>query len=649
MANGVGLAAGRPRVLRPIVWLLHLALPLLGLWLLLAQPDADVRWEDHSAHFWLVLAVAATNVLLAARVGEAARSRSDARLTLVALAFLTSAGFLGLHALATPGVILDTRTAGFTIATPVGLTIAAAFAAASALDLSPAAAAKVNQLRVPLIAAVAALMVTWAVVSLADLPPLQADVDEGEAGTGLALAGIPLFLLAAVGYARLYRRRPSVVLISVLTAFVLLAEALLAVAVARTWQLSWWEWHLLLLFAFGFVAYSAQVTESREGTRSGLFDSIALDQTLRDIRAEHRAALDALVDAMRRGEPARAAALRLAERFELTEGQADVLERGAEALAHEREQIDRLGVLVAIGHEASVIVEEELLLERALTAARRAFTGQDLRVRLGAHEPEPGRVSFPLAVKGRPAGSLDAVAPPGGLAERDLSLLESLASQLSIALENARLYRQLDDLFKSYMSADVATALLADPAQAALGGAIADVTVLFADLRGFTALSERTPPEEVVELLNRRFGAAVPAVLAQGGTVIEFVGDALVALFGAPVRHADHALRAARAALALQAAVGPEPPRFRVGLNSGPALIGNIGTEERRNYTAIGDTVNLASRLEAAAQPGQVVLGPATRAALGHSAHVQPLGPLAVKGKAEPVEAWVLTGLSAFP
>ena len=124
-------------------WLVALALPLAGLVLLLSQPRTDVHWEDHPAHFWLVLVTALISVVLGYLAGEAARRLDDARLFLVSLGFITSAGFLGLHALATPGVLLANKNTGFVIATPVGLVIAGLFAAASALDLSPAASAAV--------------------------------------------------------------------------------------------------------------------------------------------------------------------------------------------------------------------------------------------------------------------------------------------------------------------------------------------------------------------------------------------------------------------------------------------------------------------------------------------------------------------------
>jgi class 3 adenylate cyclase len=369
----------------------------------------------------------------------------------------------------------------------------------------------------------------------------------------------------------------------------------------------------------------------------------------------------------------------------------------------EREQIQRLRALVAVGAEARVIVDERQLLERGVELTSQALGADALRVGLvegerlvfplsmragdwsqqdgdgDGEQPagdggdpagaalkslEPveetegtgGRLVLPLTVKDRAAGVLDVRRADGAFADRDRWLLRALASQLSIELENARLYRQLDGLFRQYMSPDVATALLADPTQAALGGEVAEVTVLFADLRGFTPFSERTTPERVVAMLNQYFGRAVPVLLANGGTVVQFVGDAVMALFNAPARQADHALRAARAALGMQAAIEAvaeretDWPRFRVGVNTGPALVGNIGSDELRNFTAIGDTVNLAARLEQeVAEAGQVVLGPATYEAVRHLAIARPLDPIEVKGKRDPVACWVLEGLKDDP
>jgi hypothetical protein len=118
---------------RAVVWLLHLALPMAGLWLLLARPQVDVVWHHSVAHFWLVVTVAAVNVAIGVRMSAAALNRGDPRLFLVSLAFLASAGFFLVHALATPGVLLHHPNLGFDVAQPVGLTIAAVFAVASSL------------------------------------------------------------------------------------------------------------------------------------------------------------------------------------------------------------------------------------------------------------------------------------------------------------------------------------------------------------------------------------------------------------------------------------------------------------------------------------------------------------------------------------
>jgi class 3 adenylate cyclase len=706
----VAAAIPRRASLRVAVWGFHLVLPLLGLWLLLAQPHFDVILEHHGIHFGLVVGVAAVNVALGVRMSEVSRQRADARLFLVSLVFLSSAGFLLLHALATPQVLLYGRNAGFTIATPVGLLLAAAFAALSSLDLTPERAEAVLRRQGLLRGGLAAVMVAWAAVSLFGLPPLEAPLPEDASRgplTVMAVTGVALYLLAAGRYWWLHRRRPSVILIAILTAFALLAEAMVAVAVARNWHASWWEWHLLMAFAFAFVYYSAHVQYAREGSWTSLFRGIYLQETIEQVRREHTAALEALVEAMQRPQgdgaerPIGRVVADLAQRFDLTEGQASVLEQAAGALVAEREQIERLRALVAVGAEARVIVDERQLLERGVELTGQALRPDALRVGLvegeqlvfppsmraggwpeqdgdgerpagdggdpaGAalkslepveeREASGGRLCLPLTVKDRAAGVLDVRRAEGGFADRDRWLLRALASQLSIGLENARLYRQLDGLFRQYMSPDVATALLADPTQAALGGDVAEVTVLFADLRGFTPFSEKTTPDRVVAMLNQYFGRAVPVLLANGGTVVQFVGDAVMVLFNAPARQPDHALRAARAALGMQAAIEavaerePDWPRFRIGVNTGPALIGNIGSDEFRNFTAIGDTVNLAARLEQeVAEAGEVVLGPTTHEAIKQLAIARPLDPIEVKGKRDPIACFVLEGLKDDP
>jgi class 3 adenylate cyclase len=665
--------AGQP--VRVVVWVLHLALPLLGLWLLIGNPTADLMWQHGPSHLWLVLAVALINVVLAVRMGEAARRRADPRLFLVALVFGTSAAFLALHALATPKVLLSHATIGFDLAPPVGLALAAVLAVLSGLPLQ-APAEVMRRRQTVLVAVLGGIAVVWGVLSLWDLPPLNATAGPHDLSGPMipvAVLTVLLYVGAAVRYYLLYRRRPAAVLLSVITAFALLAEAMVAVIFAVKWHLSWWEWHLLLLAGYGFVAYSAHVQFRREGTSAGLFDAITLDQTVRRVRAEYERALEQLVDLLQRqergGQPADGVVLaRLADRFGLTEGQAAVLERAGDALAAERSLSSRLSALVAVGDRARVGTGEVAFLDAALGLAKQAYGRVEIGLvveglaRLGPRRYQASdfaagplrdgdQLVVPLTVKGLFTGVLSGRAVAG--AERDVALLRMLASQLSIALENVRLYGELETLFRRYLSPDVAAALLADPAQASLGGTLVEVTALFADLRGFTTFSEQVEPDAIVTMLNRYHSVAVPCVLDNGGTVVQFVGDALLALFNAPARQPDHALRAVRAGLRMQAQVDrlaatrPDWPRFRVGANTGLALVGNIGSEQLRGFNAMGDAVNVAARLQTLAEPGQVVIGEATRAALGGGVRASSLGELMLKGKTEPVRAYLVTELLA--
>jgi class 3 adenylate cyclase len=216
----------------------------------------------------------------------------------------------------------------------------------------------------------------------------------------------------------------------------------------------------------------------------------------------------------------------------------------------------------------------------------------------------------------------------------------------------AILHRRVDRLFRQYLSPEVAQAMVDDPTRADLGGEVTDVTVLFADLAGFTGFSERTPAPEVVAMLNTAFGAAVPAVFAEGGTVVQFMGDALMAVFNAPIRQPDHALRACRAGLKLQRLMAgvdlaPDCPRFRVGINSGPALVGNIGSADLHNFLAIGDTTNVAARVQSFAAPGTIALAQPTYDLVRDDVDVRSLGVPDLKGKTIATEVYELLGLRA--
>jgi adenylate cyclase len=438
--------------------------PLALLALLLARPALDGAWENHPAHFWLVLGAALAATALGFSVTTAARRRRDARLFLISLAFIASAAFLGLHALATPGVLLGPN-AGFELATPAGLLLAAAFCALAALELRSEQADAVLRWAPVLLVGLGALVAGWAAVSLAELPPLDDPLAEEELDGWqlvLAAAGVALFGLAALGFLRLYRRRQERFVLAMALAFVLLAEAMVVIAWAVNWQLSWWEWHILMLGSFLLIAFVARAEWHEER-----FSALYLDETLAGVR---------------------------------------------------------------------------------------------------------------------------------------------------------------------------------------------DVSIVLADLAGYTAFTERHADDEVAAMLNAYFEPIIPLMERAGGEVHQIVGDELMIVFGKDGRVPDHAYRAARAALVLQRVaqrIGRDHedwPRFRVGVSSGEVHIGVVGaTRGHRKHGVVGDVVNLAARLEAAAPVGGVLVADETFRSLGSRAVVEAVPPLLVKGKRDPVTAYVLHRLTPPP
>jgi class 3 adenylate cyclase len=269
---------------RRVGWLLPILLPLGLIGLLRGAPAIDDRWENMAMHFWLVLATAIVGVVLAFAITESARRRRDGRLLLIGLAFAVSAGFLGLHALATPGMIVAGKNAGFVLATPIGLVLAGAFAAASAIEYSLSASLRIVRRARLLEAIVICVLVAWAVVAVADVPPLRDPVTPNEVGGPLgAVAGVGfiLYAFAAAAYFRIYRRRGGALAFAVTLGFALLAEALVVVVISlkTSWHLSWWEWHALMLLGFISIAAAAS-REWHEERFSGLY----LDETLRGRR-----------------------------------------------------------------------------------------------------------------------------------------------------------------------------------------------------------------------------------------------------------------------------------------------------------------------------------------------------------------------------
>jgi class 3 adenylate cyclase len=540
--------AGGPATASPgvVPWIVPLAvsLPLAGLALLLARPEMDLEWEHHPSHFWLVLITAAVSLAMGYVTNVAAGRFRDARLVLISFAFMSAAGFLGLHALATPGVLLDQPNAGFAVATPLGLGLAAIFAAASTSSIAGPGAPTVLRTRPVILTGLIGLMVVWGVVSLARLPPLDGPPPPTE-GVGLltllGVVAVGLYAFAAWRTYRLYRERGGAILLTIAVALVLLAEANVAVVVSRNWQLSWWEWHVLMLSAFVLIALGAREEYRRSGSLTGAFGGLYLEQTLARIDRWHAGAIAAVAAAQADGRP-----------------------------------VDRV---------------------------------------------------------------LDRLRSEGASSD-EVALLAGTAKEL----------RRIDASVKPYLPSVVVDRIRRRAGAPTSAGEERVVSVVFADLAGFTPFSETRRPTEVLEMLNAFWAAVVPAIDAAGGVIEHFAGDGIMAIFNARGDEPDHARRAARAARAIIeasrpiAASRPDWPTFRVGVNTGPAVLGEVGAAERRSFAVIGDTTNTAARLMAAAEPGQIVVGRATWEALGDDRAGVALGGIRVKGKREPVEAWRLDG-----
>ena len=208
-----------------------------------------------------------------------------------------------------------------------------------------------------------------------------------------------------------------------------------------------------------------------------------------------------------------------------------------------------------------------------------------------------------------------------------------------------------------YLSDEVAEELLSSPEATELGGERRRVTILFGDLRGFSALSERIPPERVVEVLNVYLGTMAEVIAEYGGTIDEYLGDGILVLFGAPVKREDHARRAVACALAMQLAMARVNERVAdlglphlqmgIGINTGDVVVGNIGSEKRMKYGVVGSPVNMAGRIEAATVGGQILVSKRTLTAAGEDVEVGRTLQLAAKGFAAPMPIFEVVGIGA--
>ena len=228
-----------------------------------------------------------------------------------------------------------------------------------------------------------------------------------------------------------------------------------------------------------------------------------------------------------------------------------------------------------------------------------------------------------------------------GLMERRITQQRNDLSLLSDRLEITR--ARLDDLLHRFMPGKVADALLASNKSVAPGGVRRDVTVLFADLRGFTSWSSAYEPEVVLTALNSIFDGVLEVLLEYDATLDKFIGDAIMAFFNAPDDQPDHAQRALACARQIRdLPLSSTGLRFGIGLNSGPVVAGNVGTSRAMQYTIIGDTVNVAKHLEALARPGEVLLGAGFVQAIGGQYPFVKYGEYPFKGRSETVTVYEL-------
>jgi adenylate cyclase len=234
----------------------------------------------------------------------------------------------------------------------------------------------------------------------------------------------------------------------------------------------------------------------------------------------------------------------------------------------------------------------------------------------------------------------------------ELGRLTESFNQMARSLREKEMIKRA---FTRYVAREVVEEVLKDPEQLTLSGERREVTVLFCDIRGFTPLAERLTPEQVVSLLNEFYTLMIETTFKHDGTLDKFIGDAVMAVFGAPIAHPDHAIRAIKTALDMQSgvaelnerrtAVGKEPIRVGIGVNLGEVVAGTVGTEDRMEYTVIGDSVNLAARLESNAKPGRILISQHTYERVQDLVKAMPLGSLKVKGKEEEVEVYEVVSL----
>ncbi|MCA1578093.1 MAG: FHA domain-containing protein [Acidobacteria bacterium] len=300
------------------------------------------------------------------------------------------------------------------------------------------------------------------------------------------------------------------------------------------------------------------------------------------------------------------------------------------------------------------VMKDRVALLSQDAASDEQFAGVDSIVSQGVRST----ICAPLVAESRVHGALyaDRLDPFAAFKPDDLELISAVAAQTAIAVENARAHERLarEEVaranYSRFLPEYVVKQMLENPDSFKLGGVSQTITILFADIRGFTRMSEHAPPEKIVGLLNRYFSAMTDIIFAHGGTLDKYLGDGLMALFGAPTATPDDASNALNAAVAMQRRLiginrelrdeGFQEIGVGMGLHTGEVIVGYIGSDRRSEYTAIGDTVNTSSRLESNARGGEILISDATAKAAHSRYQLKPREPIMVKNRQQPVNLW---------
>jgi PAS domain S-box-containing protein len=276
--------------------------------------------------------------------------------------------------------------------------------------------------------------------------------------------------------------------------------------------------------------------------------------------------------------------------------------------------------------------------------------GENLMGLEGIYKKEGSEIDYSL--------NISPINTPRGRAE-GLTLLftnqskeKEFREQAKSAVEDRR---RIKDMFARYLSAEVVSSLIDSPDSFKPGGDRKDATVFFADIRGYTSFSHDKAPEKIIEILNEYFGEAVDRIISYQGYIDKFIGDCIMAVWGVPLSTAESdAINAVSCALAIQELVrSPKRNFFRreasklkigIGINTGPLVAGNLGSAQRMDYSVIGDTVNVASRLEGVASSDEIIISQTTRDRIGGAFKIERRPAVMVKGKKEPIQIYNVLG-----